>query len=134
MKFSLPFACPSPLNHGGLHWTKRRKIQERCAQYVFSQIGKGNGEFGKRQVVITIYRNPAHAMDRDNAYASVKPLVDAIKKLVHLRDDSEEWLELTVNQRDAKKRSTEVEITEVQSQPKPLNASRIGSQRTEWPS
>ena len=112
MKIDLPFVCRSPINHGGMHWTKRRKLQFLSAQYVFVAIGKGDGSMGRRRMVITLHRPPRHAMDRDNAYASVQPIVNSVKKLGHLRDDSEEWLDLVVQQADDKKRWTEIEITE----------------------
>ena len=92
------------------HWSLPGQIQKRCAQYVFSCIGKSTEQVGKRRMIISLYRNPAHALDTDGAYSSVKPLVDSIKKLGHLRDDSDQWLDLQVVQIDSKTRHTEVEI------------------------
>ena len=110
VKAELPFVCKSPINSGGLHWTKRRKLQERAAEYLFAAWGKSEPPSERRTMTITLHRPPHHAMDRDNAYASVQPVVNAVKKLGHLRDDSEEWLDLIVRQADDKKRWTEVEI------------------------
>jgi tetrahydromethanopterin S-methyltransferase subunit B len=64
-------------------------------------------------MVITLYRPPHQAMDRDNAYASVQPVVNSVKKLGHLVDDSEQWLDLQVVQVDFKGRKTEVEIEDL---------------------
>jgi hypothetical protein len=116
MKFSMPFVCKSPINSGGMHWSTRAKLKDQCGGYVFAGIGKELNPVGKRRIIITIFRPSHHAMDRDNAYASVKPLVDAIKRLGHLRDDSEEWLDLQVVQMDAKSRRTEVEILEANNE------------------
>jgi hypothetical protein len=63
-------------------------------------------------MIVTLFRPAHHAVDRDNAYASVQPVVNAVKKLGHLHNDSEEWLDLQVVQADAKERRTEVEILE----------------------
>ena len=112
MKISLPFVCRNLMNVRH-HWSVPMRIQQRCAGYVLAAIGKDTGNVGRRRMVITLHRNPAHALDRDGAYASVTPLVNAIKKLGHLRDDSEEWLELSVIQADSKARKTEVEIEDL---------------------
>ena len=113
IRVKLPFVCRNLMNVRH-HWSEPGRIQKRCSGYVFAQIGKESAEVGKRRMVITLHRNPAHALDRDGAYASVKPLVDAIKKLRHLKDDSEEWLDLSVVQADSKQRSTLVEIFEIE--------------------
>ena len=108
MKFTLPFVCRNLMNVRH-HWSVPGRIQQRCAGYVLAAIGKDAGNVGRRRVVITLHRNPAHALDRDGAYSSVKPLLDAIKNLGHLTDDSEKWCDFQV---DDKRRKTTVEIEE----------------------
>ena len=116
MRFTLPFVLKNPLNGSVGHWSKRSKQRAtdrlRCGMYILAAIGKETSGVGRRRVVIMLCRNPAHALDRDGAYASVKPLVDALKDLDHLHNDTEEWLDLHVVQADSTVRQTEVEISD----------------------
>lgn len=114
MKFTLPFVLKNPQNGSVGHWAVRSKKRAadrlRCGQYILCAIGKQTEPVGRRRVVITLYRPPQHAMDKEGAYSSVKPIPDSLVGLGHLRDDSEKWCDLQVVQVDDKRRKTEVEI------------------------
>jgi hypothetical protein len=64
---------------------------------------------GRRRVEIVRYAaNPAHLMDKDNAYAGCKPLLDCLTAAGIIIDDGPEYIELSVRQEIGEAR---VEIT-----------------------
>lgn len=79
------------------HWGKRRKHKEDVAKHVLAVLGRRHQkQRGKIKLGIAIYH--PRMFDKDNMYRSVKPLVDAIKNLGWIEDDSEELLDLEVLQ------------------------------------
>lgn len=58
----------------------------------------------KLKVSITVFR--AKELDRDNAMAGIKPVLDALKNLKFIADDSPERLELDLNTVPGKRKVT----------------------------
>jgi Holliday junction resolvase RusA-like endonuclease len=65
----------------------------------------------KRKVKIVVYRGKL--LDKDNLYAGCKGVIDAMRDINLLRNDSPKWLDLTVSQEiDRLNPRTEIEIEE----------------------
>ena len=59
----------------------------------------------RRRVVITQYRK--RLLDKDNLYTSVKRLVDAMRDLQFIKQDSERWVDLkALQEKSAEERTT----------------------------
>lgn len=90
--------APMPANRLGRNW-KYRYWQKKSWLKWIGEVA-GPGPFGdgnaklKTRVGISVYRRGSQ--DRDNMYASVKPLCDSLKKLGWIVDDSTAWCDLHV--------------------------------------
>ena len=63
---------------------------------------------GKAQLLIQVHRS--RFQDKDNMYGSVKPIVDAIKKLGWIVDDDNKHLDLKVEEIKSKRKDQRTEI------------------------
>ena len=63
----------------------------------------------KMRVMVTIEH--ARLYDADNAISGCKPLLDSLTRLVLIRDDSPEWMELEVRQVKSRENQTTIEVT-----------------------
>lgn len=98
-----------------MHWGERKKLKEDLAWEVFAELNKLNPDYEvvvipqKVFIKITSYRKSF--LDKDNFIGGLKPLIDAIKELKLIYDDSEEFLNLEAEQRiEKKKKSNRTEI------------------------
>ena len=81
------------------HWAQRRQDQESWREHVRKSCGRRRRRFeGKVRLSIMVYRRTRQ--DPDNAYASVKNLLDALVKEGWLEDDSPKLLSLRVGERE----------------------------------
>jgi Holliday junction resolvase RusA-like endonuclease len=118
MKFTILTELPSANKLLRMHWAKRRQIKAVILTELWVQkLGQGIFNTGERKkikksVLITIYHR-TRRFDKDNAYAAVKPVVDCLRQLGLIYNDSPRWLDLGVCQElDHKNPRTEVEIKE----------------------
>ena len=91
------------------HWAARGRDLESWKYHVLAAAGNRHrlAKRGRVRLRIVVYR--AKRQDPDNAFGSVKHLVDALNRLGWLVDDTLEWLELEVVEIvDRKNQRTEV--------------------------
>lgn len=99
---SIPGWVPPSLNEWQrMHWAKRGRVKNTAALLVMQALTEGHKSLprfrGKVSIEITL-SYPRNLRDEDNLVASVKPLLDAIRGLGVIVDDSPKWLELSVKQ------------------------------------
>ena len=99
-----------------MHWAERKKLKDDLAWEVFAELQKQNPEYEvillpqKAKLEITSYRKSF--LDKDNFIGGLKLLIDAIKELRIIYDDSPEFLTLKATQKIEKKRKNQrTEIT-----------------------
>jgi hypothetical protein len=96
----------SPLMSGnyysGRHWKLRHKMRKMYEKEIWACCnGKVPKFSGKVEVAIVSQR--AHLLDPDNLYSGCKPLLDAMKQLEIIEEDSPKYLDLNVSQSKSKK-------------------------------
>ena len=118
MKATIPRIPITNNRYLRMHWALRKQDSDSWWRWCHKQMGFGPFRSGpgkklhqKACLEITVYRR--RRQDPDNAVASVKPLVDAVKRLYWLVDDSDRWVTLIVQEKNARKdhERTEVEVT-----------------------
>lgn len=95
-----------------LHWMQRRKDAQDWVMNILSYAGKGihwKNHIGKAVVKIIVYRS--RLQDVDNAYASMKHVLDALIRTRWIVDDSPKYLCLFVEERIGKPHRTEIAVT-----------------------
>lgn len=102
MKLVIPDVPPSPNRVLGKHWSTKAGVKDAWVMLVRSQIMPGRISTIKKQVKITLHHSRLY--DKDNAYASCKPVIDALKHWNLIWDDSAAFLDLTVEQKKCKHR------------------------------
>lgn len=118
MRITVPLVPPSPneLRRKYRHWAdygRLRKAWENTiwaltdAQQKISLPKPLNGE----KVHVSFHIEHAQLFDPDNLTGSVKPCLDAMVRLNLIRDDSSDYIELSVTQEKSKERQTTIEIT-----------------------
>ena len=100
------------------HWGARQRETTRWRRLVRTCCGTpGYGMVqGRQRVTITVHRG--RRQDKDNAYGSVKPIVDGLKRAGWVVDDAPEWIDLRVQEeveRDRRKRRTVIEVERCQT-------------------
>ena len=92
------------------HWGARCRERDSWIEYVHSVSGRRPRPVDRKvRLEVTVHRRKLQ--DPDNANASVKPLLDALKRTGWLRDDSPRWLDLSVTEaveKDRRRQRTEV--------------------------
>jgi len=92
---------PSLNKYLGMHWAQRRKLRPQYAWAVrVAMLEAGWAEEGdlypeltpKMKVQITSHRKAL--LDRDNLVGGAKPLIDALKDVHAIRDDSPAWVSI----------------------------------------
>jgi len=79
------------------HWSVRRREEKDWRLLIRSVCGRPPAMVESRvRLEVTIHR--LQLQDPDNAYASLKPLLDALVREGWLRDYSSQWLELDVQE------------------------------------
>ena len=92
-----------------MHWRARKQDLESWKWHVLSVAGPRSSKAKRSRVELklTVYRK--QLQDPDNAVGSCKNLIDALRKIGWLVDDSPAWLDLTVVERiDRKAPRTEI--------------------------
>jgi len=115
MKLTILGELPSTNKRERMHWAQRSKLNKAILTIIWIQkleqrIFPAKPEKKKKSVTITLYHK-TRRFDKDNAYGAVKPVVDALRKLSLIYNDSPRWLDLGVVQElDHEKPRTEIEI------------------------
>ena len=109
--------CPPSLNKIlRMHWATRKKLLEAWSSdlwYSASCLGRSATLSGwarsRARLTVNICLQHNRLFDKDNAYGSVKVVLDAMKSLGFIADDSPEFIDLEVTQE--KSRTVETVIT-----------------------
>lgn len=111
-EITIPDVPPSLNKVLRMHWVVKRKLSTYWETLVWTLIPhKGNRWEGKKkQVLLTLHHSRFY--DKDNAYGACKVVVDALKNCGFIMDDTEEWLDLNVEQEKCphKQRRTVIRI------------------------
>lgn len=96
-----------------MHWTARKAEQHKYLKWLIAAGAQDKmfyvGEKEKRAVEIYSYRK--RRIDPDNLTGGMKPLIDCLRKINLIWDDSPKYLDLTVIQEtDGKDPRTEIVI------------------------
>jgi Holliday junction resolvase RusA-like endonuclease len=105
--------------HGELlrmHWAKRARLKADLARSLWYQA-RGDlplkKEKRRHRVFIMVYQ-PTRKFDKDNLHASCKLVIDALKDLYFIYNDSPAWLDLEIRQAiDHKNPRVEIELEEL---------------------
>jgi len=108
MKLIIPAIPPSPNRILGKHWSVKAGEKNAWVLWVRGQVLPKPVQKFKCRVAIWLFHPREY--DRDNLFASVKPVVDALKHWRLIRDDSSEWLDLDVQQEKCPKKFQRTEI------------------------
>lgn len=121
---TIPVRLWSPNVTKNWHWAQRSRHTSEVLKATWATLGRCHvPPTGKRRVEVTLVG--PRDLDPDNATAAVKPLLDAIRRLGWLVDDSPAHLDLVVTQERGKAHEIRVKITEHVSGA--LEGSRIDS-------
>ena len=111
---TIPDVPPSLNKVLRMHWATKRRLSGRWQSLVWAMIPqRGNRwEQRKKRMVLTLHHSRLY--DKDNAYGACKVVVDAMRHCGFIVNDTEEWLDLSVEQAKCphKKRHTVIEIGE----------------------
>ena len=83
-----------------MHWAVRKKRLEEVTLEVLA-LTRHRLDFRRppgASARVTIERVSPRLLDRDNLYGGAKLLIDAMKRLDLIRDDSDRWVDLVVTQ------------------------------------
>lgn len=110
LQMNIPDVPPSLNELLRMHWAKKIRLQAKWEGEIWVAMPKRFDAAEKMRVRITLYHSRFY--DKDNAYGAVKPIVDSLRKLDLIRDDTAEHLELEVEQAKCphKQRHTVIEI------------------------
>src|SRR5665213_150669 len=124
---------PHNTNHRQ-HWAVRHRWNKLWQDSVQAGLWENKRRIGgvpylKARVQITLHT--MKLLDKDNAYASVKPIVDALKVYGVIVDDRLDCIDLTVSQEQVKHRADEKVILEIEriEDARPVRADNSGSAR-----
>lgn len=94
--FRVPRLLDSPNRWNGAHWKLKHKISQIWQIEIRAQALPPSVKPGRRRVEVErhVRSRRGFIRDDDNLRFSVKPLLDAMKRLGWIRDDAREWLEL----------------------------------------
>jgi hypothetical protein len=100
-----------------LHWANRHRWGKQWKESVGAGIWENKKKLGKMpyekaRVLVTLFT--MKLLDKDNAYASVKPIVDALKIYGVIVDDRMDCIDLSVEQQQVKHRVDEKVILEIE--------------------
>lgn len=99
MKFSVP-RVPKSINSVGQHWGWRHSEKEKWLAHFAVHKAKAPDDFAfyhKARRIIRVrvfWGKPGVLPDQDNIIAGLKPVIDALKGLGFIWDDSPEWVEV----------------------------------------
>jgi hypothetical protein len=99
------------------HWAARHRWGKQWKESVEAAIWENKKKLGKMpyekaRVLVTLYT--MQLLDKDNAYASVKPILDALKIYGVIVDDRIDCIDLMVEQSQVKHRADEKVTLEIE--------------------
>jgi hypothetical protein len=100
-----------------LFWAQRHRWDKQWKECVEAGIWENKKKLGpmpyeRARVLVTLYT--MKLLDKDNAYASVKPIVDALKIYGVIVDDRMDCIDLTVEQQQVRHKVDEKVILEIE--------------------
>lgn len=111
---------PSLNQYLRMHWAVKRKLRVKYHWELLSCLSvmsweqKPKQKTPKASVKISVFR--PRRLDQDNLTGGLKPLIDAMRDVGLIRDDSPRWLDLIVRQeKDSITPRVEIEVEELQS-------------------
>ena len=110
----IPYAMPSLNKQLRMHWYARARVKKQCVKAVDDALKVSGYKVtemikpSRRRVTIISYRK--RLLDEDNNVGSTKPLLDAVKDMGLIWDDSPKFCELVTRQEKAKDVRTEIRI------------------------
>lgn len=114
---------PLPLNRLlRAHWTARRRERQAWYLALFAAVGRAPRGRPRRRARVRVTVRRRRRQDPDNAAGSVKPLLDALKNLGWIVDDSPRWIELVVTEetcRRGERPATELVLEELHGDRRP---------------
>jgi len=109
MRLEIPFVPPSLNKTLRMHWGKKLKLNRDWSLLIRSRMPELYLQpFVKMQCKITLHHSRFY--DEDNAYGAVKPVVDGLKAWKLIRDDSRDYLDLTVEQAKCRRKEAHTVI------------------------
>ncbi len=88
----LDWTPPSLNTYMRMHWSKRKKLNEDVAVLLYTEIGRAEKPFvGLVKATFQIFR-AGRRFDSDNCVVARKIILDALKKLGWLQNDSPKWV------------------------------------------
>ncbi len=115
-KITIPVVVPSINETINLHWGARDRLKKSYVAHIQGAIHDQGMKINKlkraKRRRLMIYSFRKKELDRDNLYASHKFLIDAIKDLGLIWDDSEKYCDLRIFQLPHPEQKTEIFITE----------------------
>lgn len=98
----VPLVPPSPNNNEWRHHMAKSRLRQRWREELFLGVAtarfrnelKALARKNKMRVEVTVHH--AHITDDDNLVAGLKPVLDGLKWLGYIKDDSPEHLELVL--------------------------------------
>jgi Holliday junction resolvase RusA-like endonuclease len=124
VRITLLIVPPSGSVYTREHWAVKRELRKRFGWVMLMeqrlQMPTLPPAEGKRAVKITIHRN--RPLDKDNLYSGCKPMIDAMRDIRLIKNDSPKWIELSVSQEACHRgqERTEIEVSEIAISPKGL--------------
>jgi len=120
VKIAICDVPPSANVYQRAHWAVKRRLRQRFAWIMRTELMLQTipaPPTGKRSVTITIHRN--RALDPDNLTGGCKPLIDAMRDIGLIKNDSPKWITLSVAQVPCRKgqERTEIEINDIGRNP-----------------
>lgn len=102
MKFTIDGCPPSANELLRMHWAVKKRMRQRLAWQIAAAIGIGKWpvEKARKRLMIEIWRAPkpgkklTRRLDPDNLVGGCKILIDALRDMGLLYQDSPRWLEL----------------------------------------
>jgi Holliday junction resolvase RusA-like endonuclease len=116
LRLIIPDIPKSPNGKKGtirMHWAARKRYNEYWRDLVRSSIDNSHKPC-KVKMSVAVCQMRRRKLDPDNLHASVKALLDALKYWKLIKDDSEDWIELSCSQVIGKEKITIVEINPCQ--------------------
>lgn len=94
-----------------MHWAARNRYFKLWHTYIRAAIDNSHKPC-KCKMRVSIAQMRKRLLDKDNMFASVKPILDALTHWKLIKDDSAEWIELDCRQVVGKEKMTVIEIAE----------------------
>lgn len=115
MKITVPMVPPSPnqLRRTYRHYQAYKRLRDGWQRTIWALKGSSASSWESNprgKVLVRIHIEHGRLFDPDNLVGACKPVLDSLKNLCFIRDDSTEFLELKVTQERSIERKTTIEI------------------------